>query len=345
MNEMTDPPSLETLLDHARRRIEVEQDEIDEARRRRTAVAEALRREFGGEIYYNGSVAHGDALTPLTDVDLGVVVPDPGRRYGPGRRGPAELKERAANAVRRDLKEQYGDLRVEVEGRKRSILIRFRDPIHPGAPDFTADIIVALDNPDGAGLLIPRWDSWDRSHPVEHTRLVLDAIDRTDVLYARVVRLVKHWARMQCEPPICSWHIKVLALDSITTPGTLLQGLERWFRHAAAALMQPTHDPARVGPDIRPKTTPADAARKANAAHALLLEAIELERQGYLVLAHDKLAQLFRDPEMLPAPSRPSVIAQEAQRLRQRSRADDSRPTRTAPVLVPQRPATRSWAW
>jgi predicted nucleotidyltransferase len=345
VNETSEHPNLETLLERARRRIEVEQGEIDEAKRRRAAIGAALRREFGGTIYYTGSIAHGDALTPLTDVDLGVVVPDPDHRYGPGRRGPRELKDRAADAVRRDLKATYGDLRVEVEGRKRSILVRFRDPIHAGAPDFTADIIVALDNPDGAGLLIPRWDSWDGSDPIEHTRLVLYAIDATQVRYARVVRLVKHWNRMLANPPICSWHIKVLALASIVTPGTLLDGLERWFRHAAAALKAPTPDPAHVGPDIKPITTPADAARQAGAAHALLLESIELEREGYAVLAHAKLAELFRDPQMMPAPARPAVIAQEAARLRDRSRRDDRRPIQTAPALVPQRPTVRSWAW
>lgn len=345
MNEKTEPHSLETLLDLARRRIEVEQGEIDEAKRRRTAVGEALRREFGGRIYYNGSIAHGDALTPLTDVDLGVVVPDPDGRYGPGRRGPSELQERAADAVRRELKDEYGDLRVEVKGRKRSILIRFREPLHPDAPDFTADIIVALDSPDGMGLLIPCWDTWDKSDPIQHTQLVLSAINSTEILYARIVRLIKHWVRRQADPPICSWHIKVLALASITTPGTLLDGLERWFRHAKVALKLPTLDPAGVGPDIKPMTTAADASRRAALAHALLLEAIELEREGYLVLAHDKLADLFKDPGMLPAPPRKTVIAQEAARLRQRSLDDDRRPARTLPVLVPQRPATRSWAW
>ncbi|WP_418605907.1 hypothetical protein [Georgenia sp. SUBG003] len=93
---------------------------------------------------------------PLVDVDLGVVVPDPDGEYGPGNGGPLALKERAANAVRRELKEEFGDLRVEVKGRKRSVLIRFNEPMRQGWDDFTADIIVALDHPSGSGLYIPK---------------------------------------------------------------------------------------------------------------------------------------------------------------------------------------------
>lgn len=67
--------SLEDLLDDARGRIQVTKAELDEARARRDALGAALRAEFpSSRVYVNGSVAHGDALTPLTDVDVGVVV-------------------------------------------------------------------------------------------------------------------------------------------------------------------------------------------------------------------------------------------------------------------------------
>ena len=65
--------------------VEVTEGELDTARERRDDVGAALKRAFpGSRVYVNGSVAHGDALTPLTDVDVGVVVPDPGGEYGPG---------------------------------------------------------------------------------------------------------------------------------------------------------------------------------------------------------------------------------------------------------------------
>lgn len=339
---MTEPPSIEKLLDQARRRIEVEPEEIDEARDRRAAITAALRDEFtGSRIYYNGSLAHGDALTPLSDVDLGVVVPDPEHAHGPGKRGPRALQNRAADAIRRDLKDTYGDLRVEVEGRKRSIKVWFRDPVHPGWPDFTADVIVAIDNPHGAGLHIPRYASWDRSHPEMHTQLVLEAIDTSKSRFARVVRLVKHWDRRRTAPPLCSWHIKVLALSSLATPGTLKNGLQDWFTHAERALQDgPTPDPAHVGHDIDTAVPRTEALRLIRTAIGLLGEAIELEDAGWSALAHDKLAKLFNDPDMLPAPPAHLVEQQEAERIRWRRDVPQQRDRRPAAT-----PLVRSWSW
>ncbi len=338
---MTESPNIEELLEQARHRIEVEPEEIAEARKRREAVARALRGEFrGSRTYVNGSLAHGDALTPLTDVDLGVVVPDPEHRYGPGKRGPRELQDRAADAIRRELKKDYGDLRVVVEGRKRSIKVFFNDAVHSGGPDFTADAIVAIDNPHAKGLYIPRYNTWDRSHPEQHTKLVVLAIDATNTRFAHVVRLVKHWVRQRSEQPLCSWHVKALALDSITTPGMLSRGLRDWFAGAEQSLKNgPTPDPARVGPDIDTAVPRTHAIRELREALALLDQAIDLEASGWPALAHDKLAQLFNDPQMLPAPPRQVVAQEEAKRLRSRRdlpQQRDRRPTAT--------PVVRSWA-
>ncbi|MFI2365394.1 nucleotidyltransferase [Promicromonospora sp. NPDC019610] len=338
-------PPLEQLLEQARRRIEVTAPELAEARTRRSEVAEILRNEFTGcRVYCNGSIAHGDALTPLVDVDLGIVIPDPGHRYGPGKRGPSELKERAAEALRTGLREKYGDLRIEVKGRKRSILIRFRDPLRPGWEDFTADVIVAIDNPYARGLYIPRWDSWDRSDPETHTSLVLDAIEKTDKTYSRTIRLLKHWARQYDKPALCSWHIKALALGCLTRPTSLLTALEIWFDYAIAELNQrDTPDPAHVGPDIKtPDNDRRAAIRRLEKARDTLHEAISLEQDGWGVLAHEALANFFGDPDMLPRPERAKVIGQHAARLRARRRPDHR--AAAAVALVPARPAVRSWA-
>nr|MBS1900730.1 hypothetical protein [Actinomycetota bacterium] len=86
-------PTIEKVVQDARQRIQVTDEELDEARKRRSAIASALLAEFpGARTYFNGSIAHGDALTPLTDVDLGIVIPNTDGRYGPGRKGPLELQ-------------------------------------------------------------------------------------------------------------------------------------------------------------------------------------------------------------------------------------------------------------
>jgi len=343
-------PTLENLLADALERIQVQPEEIAEARRRRNAVASALRKEFssGGDharTYVNGSVAHGDALTPLVDVDLGVIVPDPDGEYGPDHGGPLVLKERAANAVRRELKEEFGDLRVEVKGRKRSVLIRFNEPMRQGWDDFTADIIVALDHPSGDGLYIPKDNTWDRSDPEEHTDLVVAAIKRTEVTFARVVRLLKHWLRQFEDAPLCSWHVKVLALDSITEPTPLLGGLLTWFRDAAAALEAgPTPDPAGVGPHI--KTAHPDrraVARQLRSAADEFAAAINLEDDGWPALAHDKLAEFFDDEDMLPRPDSLAVTRELAERMSRRTTPERRPDLRLVPRPAATGPAVRSW--
>jgi hypothetical protein len=239
---------------------------------------------------------------------------------------------------------EYPHLRVIVEGRKRSILVSFGSPVTRIEKDFTADIIIAIDNPAGPGLFIPRYDSWDRSHPEMHTKLVRDAVRRSDVAYARVVRLVKHWSRRHGKP-LCSWQIKALALGCLTSPTTQLAGLCAWFDHAIADLqIRDTPDPARIAAPIKttmPRTQLIDTLSKARGP---LVYAIELEAAGYDVLARDELAKFFDDPAMLPREDQAAVVAQEITR---RTHVDRHRPS--APALVTgvrdrQHTATRSWA-
>ena len=70
--------SLAQLLDEGRRKIQVTDEELAEAKRRRRLLAASARRAFAGSTtYFNGSVAHGDANTPLT----GLLPTLPDRRH------------------------------------------------------------------------------------------------------------------------------------------------------------------------------------------------------------------------------------------------------------------------
>lgn len=342
-------PTLDQLLAAALERIQVTRAEIAEARRRRDLVATALTARFPHcRIYVNGSIAHGDALNPLTDVDLGVVIHDPGGTYGPGKRGPSELQEQAAAAIKAELASKYPKLRVELAGRKRSLLIRFGDPVARGQDDFTADVIVAIDNPDAAGLFIPRYTSWDRSDPEKHTKLILSALDDTDVAYARVVRLVKHWNRSLATAPLCSWNIKALALGSITRPVDLLDGLHLWFTDAIADLrIAETEDPAGVAEKpIKLNVPRTKAVTILQEGRDRLDEARSYQDEGYLVLAHESLAKLFNDPEMLPRPDADDVRVQYAAYRRDHAPARP-RPVPSIGVRGPApsaAPRVRSWA-
>lgn len=332
---------LDVVLDEIRRAIGVTKPELDEARRRRRLLIDALLLEFaGGSGYVNGSVAHGDALNPLNDVDLGVIVPNPDGVFGPGRLGPAELKRRAAARLRRLRGPEFPGLTVEEKEhdgsmRKRSILVRFGDPVTPGQPDFTADVIIAIDNPNGAGLYIPRFDQWDRSDPKQHTALIRAANEDTHAHFARTVRLVKHWNRRN-GAPLCSWNIKALALAVITAPGTPFALLTAWFDYAITALTQgETEDPAHVAHrPIKLNRPGTEVVQHLRDARSLILEAAREDALGRPEAARDALARLFNDRDVIPRVPTADLTRE--------------RLTGRGPALVADRTATktspRSWA-
>lgn len=312
------PPTVEQLLEDARRRIQVSDDELREARRRRDLLAAALTAEFpGSRTYVNGSVAHGDALDPLTDIDLGIVVAEAKNTHGPGKNGCSDLQERAANAIRAALSEEFPGLRLAWRKRRRSNLVRFGKPVTRGQDDFTADVIIAIDNPNGAGLYIPNYLSWSRSHPEEHTRLVRQANKDTNNIYARVVRLTKHYNRRN-QKPLCSWNIKALALDSITAPTKLAAGMVAWFDHAIDELSQGlTEDPAGVAEkpiSINENMTRTEVVNRLEASRDKLVKALDLEKAGYPVLAHEQLAKFFNDEDILAYPSLDAVRTETARK-------------------------------
>lgn len=339
--------TVEHALNEARSRIQVTPEELAEARRRRDALAAALKREFGGRTYVNGSIAHGDALNPLTDVDLGIVIPDPDELYGPGLRGPGALQERAADAIRRDLKEEYPKLRVEHLNRRRSILVRFGDPVTPGQADFTADVITAIDNRTGAGLYIPNYRTWDRSHPERHTEMVKQANAVTRSTFARGTRLMKHWNRKH-DRPICSWNIKALALGCIAGPVTMTEYISTWLNHAIAQLsIGETPDPAGVAWPIKinEKFTMTQVIAEFKEAKAIFDRALALEDEGYPILALNELAKFFADEEMMPRPDQSAVRAAEAARFKAKTFSAPACVAATASTTaLADRINTRSWS-
>ena len=177
--------------------------------------------------------------------------------------------------------------------------------------------------------------------------MVLQAIKDTRVAYARIVRLLKHWNRSNGKP-MCSWNIKALALACITSPTTLLDGMSDWFKCAATELArEETPDPARVAAHpIRLNQPRTDVARVVRAASDRLIKARDLEADGYLILAHDELAKLFNDEDMLPRPDADDVIAEEARKhedTKRRSTITGAPALVTYPNAHPPIPA-RSWA-
>lgn len=337
--------AIEALIHDARGAIEVPDKELEEARDRRDKIASALRAAFpGSRIYVNGSLAHGDAISPLNDIDVGVVVAGANKAYGPGRRGPRNLMERARDAIREHLGEEFPKLTITIEGQRRAVLVRFGDPVTPGQQDFTADVIVAIDNPDGPGLFIPNLpvNGWDRSDPETHLELVKAAINDSEVIFARTVRLLKYWSRRHSRP-MCSWNIKVLALDCITEPLPLAEAMQTFFAYAAKELKRNqglTPDPAHVAGPIKLNLATREVITRLGTAEGHITRALEYEAAGRSASAQHELALLL--PDIVPDADPSEVAAEEADRLTSTAKTGTSVGVGAGSAL--SIPGSRAWA-
>jgi hypothetical protein len=337
------PRKVQVLLDDARAKIAVTDEELAEARDRRDRIKNALRRAFPASVTYDcGSVAHGDANTPLTDVDTGVVVAGAEEDYGPNGHGPGPLMNQARKAIREDLEGDYPDLRIAVEGQRHAVGVRFGDPIDPRQTDFTADVIVTVNNTDGAGIYIPdlSTNGWESSHPAEHTRLMKRGNRATGSVLARTVRLLKYWNGHHGSP-LCSWNIKALALESVTKKVPLAQALLAFFEHSAKSLRDgPTHDPAGVSGPIDLNLPLEEVLKRLDDARDLIEEAINAEDEERPYLAQHKLAKLLS--EIVPIVDVDDLRREEIGQQKAYEATGQSRGVGAASSLVI--PSTRGWS-
>ena len=273
--------------------------ELTVARERAEAVTAALNDIYpGATVYQTGSIAHGDALSPLNDVDLGVILtgrPDLGP--GPGQAGPrAEMRSTAAKLADR-LRNQFPRLTADPD-HKRSIVLEFNDPATPGMADFTCDVIIAIPGP-GGNLLIPNTDlpsGWDENDPLGHAERLQQANQASAASFSRTVRLAKHWRNSQASKPLYSWNVKTLALEAGDAPTLPFEGLYRFFAHAIHSVAEgPTENPGSA--NFPPPTVATD---RLEVTHLLMDALATLARarmyalKGKLAVAIAELATLFR---------------------------------------------------
>ncbi|MEX0992211.1 MAG: nucleotidyltransferase [Actinomycetota bacterium] len=331
------------LLDAARAAIEINMDEIEAARERRGLIRDALLAVFpGSRVYFNGSVAHGDAKSPLSDIDLGVIMAGADDQFGPGLEGPRPPMELARDGIREGLSDAYPKLRVQVDGKRRAVEIRFGEPVSSTAEDFTADVIVAVDNIGNTGLYIPNLpeDDWDPADPLGHTSLVKAANARTGNVFARVVRLLKYWNERHGSP-MCSWNIKVLAMECLLTPISLADALSAFFNHAVVALERGvTEDPSGVAGPIELNMPKIDVVSRLRDGAERIDTALRAEAEGRPLTAQHHLSRLFPD---LVDPVDPDALEQEeAARVRAEVGRDRSVGVGTAAAVT--LPRSRSWS-
>ncbi|MFD0636150.1 hypothetical protein ACFQ9X_35860 [Catenulispora yoronensis] len=133
--ELQDPrlARLDAWLTDRVNRVKATDEELATAEFRAQAVIGALDRIYpGAEVYRTGSIAHGDAMHPLNDVDLGVILTDR-PELGPDGLGPrAEMRHVAGELVKR-LKPTFPKLSADPEEAVRGADVQRRPGgIRPG---------------------------------------------------------------------------------------------------------------------------------------------------------------------------------------------------------------------
>ncbi len=158
--------------------------QIEAAERSSTALREFLGNDsyFGKQVldlFLNGSYARRTVVQPIKDVDIIVVV------------GPDWLRsepEQAMEALRRKLSQRYDSRRSR--RRRRAVRISLHD--------MQLDVVLAvacdgLEQP----LRIPdrEVEKWIVTHPKRQLQLIRSLAGATKWNYARLVRLLKAWAK------------------------------------------------------------------------------------------------------------------------------------------------------
>ena len=242
------------VLSDVRKQIDASDAPLGEARDRLTLVRD-IAGDFTGALrtYSSGSIAQHTMNHPVTDGDGGVVLDR--RSYpelGPdgGGEAPGEVTEKLCGLLGPAVRENYPDARCGTS--KRGPKIHFDAPVENQDP--TVDLVVALTRRDGPGLWIPNLEknTWEASDPEAHVELLNGgpiAVRRTR---RQVIRLGKAWNRQFSEPAFCSFHLSVLALESVQGGLGLPAALGQFFAGAAASLRKGnTADPAGVSPPIK----------------------------------------------------------------------------------------------
>lgn len=249
-------------LDDVRRQIAPDDVAIKEARARLDLVLELAEKFLGARrTFKSGSLGHRTANCPVhrrdagLDADGGLVLD---RRtwtwLGPDSalgEGPTDTVGKLMDHLRPGLREQYPS--VHLTPTKRAILITFNAPL-PGGEDPTVDLVMALDRLNKPGLWIPNTetDSWDPSHPEEHTRLLTAKPQELRLVLQHAIRLAKAENKREGDAPLCSFNLEALALMFVENDMDDAHALLALWEQGAADLgRRLTPDPAGVSAPIK----------------------------------------------------------------------------------------------
>ncbi len=290
--------SVESGFDTMQAAVNVDPDDLGEARRRRNVFRDELVKETDVvEVRPSGSLARGTHKDPVNDVDLVVVFDSTAHPSWnqPGSSAEAALEHLRCAVTRRLGASGINDVRM-TRIHNHSVKCFLDDPGDPDA--FTVDVTSALIR-DAGGIYIPEAKNrrWIASDPQYLIDLVAARHAHWNE-FARLVRVLKRWnsdhgAHMK------SLTVEVLALDHLPV-GTRPNAVAAFFAAAQDAVWDPVEDPAGlcglIDPDMDRAAASAALAKAADLAARAVEAAANGEKRNAQCLWRQVLGDIFPEP-------------------------------------------------
>lgn len=295
--------SVQSGFDDMQREVNVDPDDLKEARKRRDVFRSALGAESDvKEMIPSGSLARGSHADPIHDVDL-IVVYDATQHPDWGVPGAS-----AGDALG-DLGGQVNRLLGATNGTYAK-MVRLASPRNhavkcflgeKGDPDeFTVDAMPALRQPNGT-LLIPEAESsdWIYTDP-EHLIELVKKRHAEWNQFVKLVRVLKRWNR-ENGGLMKSLLVEVLALECLQENAHRGRALAGYFTSANVRLGMPVEDPAGLCGPIQPDLDVAVARALLLAAAGTAQKALDAEDRGDEKAAmchwHELFGDVYSEPE------------------------------------------------
>ena len=285
--------SVESGFNSLQTTVNVDIDDLAEARRRRNAFCDELVKEDDViEVRPSGSLARGTHKDPVNDVDL-VVVFDAAAHPDWNQPGPSAEAALAhlQDAVRRRLgSDGTGDVRL-TKPRNHSVKCFLDDPGDPDA--FTVDVTPAIVRVEG-GIYTPEsksadWVASDPQHLID--RVAKRHEDWNE--FARLVRVLKRW-NTDHGAHLKSLTVEVVALTHLPVAARP-NAIAAYFAAPQEAVWDPSEDPAGLCGPVQPDLAAGPASEGRAKAADLANRAVEAEANGEKQNAQCLWRQLFGD--------------------------------------------------
>ena len=290
--------SIDSGFDELQTNVNVPEDALREARRRRDLFRTELAKEPDVvEVRPSGSLARGTHKDPINDVDL-VVLYDESAHPDWNQPGPsaAAALEHARTAVNARLGSAgTGDVR-HTRLRNHSVKCFLDDPGDPDA--FTVDVTPGVTRSEG-GIWIPEQvnKGWIASDP----QYLIDVVAKRHAdwnEFARLVRVLKRWNADHGDH-MKSLTVEVLALDHLPA-SSRQRALAAFFAAAQEAVWYPIEDPAHLCGAIQPDLDQGAASGALSKAAEVAARAIEAEANNETrraqCLWHEVFGDIYPEP-------------------------------------------------